>query len=72
MSGDKFAMKSKGVWGGIIAFIPSLAMALGWELGDLGGVEDLGNQVIAGVVALAALGAIVGRFVAGSELYFWK
>lgn len=69
MDNDKWVVKSKGVWGGLIAFVPALFMAFGWEAGDLAGIEDLGNQVIAGVVAVAALVAIVGRFVATKQLH---
>ena len=71
---DKFVLKSKGVWGGLIAFIPSLALAFGVDVGDasLAEAEGHGNQVIAGVAALGALGAIIGRFVSSSQLYFWK
>ncbi len=72
MNADKFALKSKGVWGGVIALIPSLALLFGWDASSLAEVEGLGNQIIGGVAAAGALAAIIGRLVAGSELYFWK
>lgn len=62
---EKFVLRSKTIWGAIITAIPTVVLALGWDLGDPEVIAGWGNEII---VAIGAILAIYGRITAKGPL----
>lgn len=67
LSGTKSAFASKGVWGGIVAFVSGLSAAVAPMLGLAEGASVL-QVVLALISASGGLGAILGRLVATKRI----
>jgi len=63
---EKWIGKSMTIWGGIVAALPGVFMALGWDI-DIGGIEAAGTAVIQGLsVLIGFVMVVVGRLRANS------
>ena len=63
---SKWVGKSLTVWGGLVASLPGLFMALDWDI-DVGGLEAAGVAIIQGISVVAGfVMVVIGRLRANS------
>ena len=55
---SKWIAKSLTIWGGVVAALPGLFMALGWDI-DVAGLEAAGVAVIQGISVVAGFVMVV-------------